>query len=109
MIPFDLPVQIICVLFFVLWLSPIIAKKLKLPLILLFILFGIIVGPYGFHIIDNDSRIQLLADIGIIFIMFLCGLELNPNKIKSNKKNAITFGSLVFIVPICIGFSIFHF
>jgi Kef-type K+ transport system membrane component KefB len=109
MLPFILPVEIICVLFLVFWLVPLISKKTKIPSIILYIIFGIIIGPYGFHIIDNDARIKLLSDIGIMFIMFLAGLELNPTQIKSNKKNSIVFGALILVVPISVGFTIFHF
>ena len=108
-LPFELPVEIICVIFLVFWIVPIIAKKIKVPSIILYIIFGIIVGPFGLNIIDNDERIKLLADIGIMFIMFFAGLELNPTQIKSNKKNSIVFGLIIFIIPISVGFTIFHF
>ena len=109
MLPFKLPVEIICVLFLIFWLVPIIAKRIKVPNIILYIIFGVVVGPFGLNIIDNDDRIKLLSDIGIMLIMFLAGLELNPMLIKSNKKNSITFGILILVVPISIGFSVFHF
>jgi Kef-type K+ transport system membrane component KefB len=109
MLPFELPVEIICVLFLVFWLVPLISKRIKVPNIILFIIFGIIVGPFGLHIVNNDDRIKLLSDVGIMFIMFLAGLELNPAIIKTNKKNSITFGILILIVPISIGFTVFHF
>ncbi len=109
MLPFQLSVEIVCVLFFVFWIVPVVSKKIKVPNIILYITFGIIIGPYGLGLVNNDERIKLLADIGIMLIMFLAGLELNPAQIKSNKKNTIVYGILTTIIPIVIGFSIFYF
>ncbi|MCL2039017.1 MAG: cation:proton antiporter [Bacteroidetes bacterium] len=109
MIPFQLPVEIICVLFFVFWVVPGISKKIKVPNIILYIIFGIIIGPYGIGLVDNDDRVKLLSDIGIMFIMFLAGLELNPAQIRTNKRNTTVYGILTIIIPVVIGFSIFHF
>ena len=109
MLPFQLPVEIICVLFFVFWIVPVISKKAGVPNIILYIIFGIIIGPYGIGLIENDEKIKLLSDIGIMFIMFLAGLELNPAQIRTNKKNTIVYGTLTTIIPIIIGFYVFYF
>jgi len=106
---FELPIEIICVLFLVFWFVPLISRKIKVPSIILLIFSGIIIGPYSLHIINNDSSIKLLADIGIMFIMFLAGIELEVRQIQANKKNSIVFGILTFAIPFAIGFGIFYF
>ena len=107
-LPLELPVEIICTLFLIFWLVPLISRKIKVPSIILLIISGIIIGPYGLNIINNDKSIKLLADIGIMFIMFLAGIELEAKQIQANKKNSVIFGILTFIVPFAMGFVIFH-
>ena len=108
-LPFEYPVEIICILFLVFWFVPLISRKAKVPSIILLIISGIIIGPFGLNIINNDNSIKLLADIGIMFIMFLAGIELDAKQIQANKKNSIIFGGLTFIIPFAIGFGIFYF
>ena len=108
-LPLDLPVAVIAVLFLIFYFVPLISNRIKIPSIILLIIIGIIVGPNGLNIINIDKSINMLSDLGIMFIMFLAGIELNANQIKSNKKNSIIFGILVFVFPFSIGFTLFHF
>lgn len=107
-LPVQAPVVIIAVLFLVFWIVPLISKRIRVPSIILIIVAGTIIGPYGLNIISIDNSLKLLADIGIVFIMFLAGIELDINQIKINKKQSIVFGILAFAIPFIIGFGIFH-
>jgi CPA2 family monovalent cation:H+ antiporter-2 len=72
----------------------IITSKLKIPPIIGFLLTGIIIGPSAFHLIETFSEIEILAEIGIILLMFTIGLEFSLSKIREMKKNFFYFGGL---------------
>ncbi|MBI4140882.1 cation:proton antiporter, partial [Candidatus Woesearchaeota archaeon] len=61
----------------------IVARLLKQPLLLSYILAGIIVGPYGLKLVTNYSTITLASELGIAFLLFIVGLELDINKLKN--------------------------
>jgi CPA2 family monovalent cation:H+ antiporter-2 len=59
--------------------------KLKLPVVLGFMVTGVLLGPFGFKLIANVETISGMAELGIIFLLFMVGLELSPDKIKKMK------------------------
>ncbi len=59
--------------------------KLKLPVVLGFMVTGALVGPFGFKLIANVETIRSMAELGIVFLLFMVGLELSPTKIKKMK------------------------
>lgn len=105
-IPFDNPVLIFSLILFIILLSPILLKKLNIPGIIGLIISGVIIGPYGLGILENDSAIRLFSTIGILYIMFIAGLELDMNQFKANKNKSILFGFITFVVHLVIGFPV---
>ncbi|MEO2063081.1 MAG: cation:proton antiporter [Christiangramia sp.] len=61
-------------------------QRLKLPAILGFLLAGIIAGPYAFNLISSNHEVELLSEIGIIFLLFVIGIELSLKGLASIKK-----------------------
>ena len=72
----------------------VITSKLKIPPVIGFLLTGIIIGPSAFHLIENVSEIEVLAEIGIVLLMFTIGLEFSLSRIREMKKNFFYFGGL---------------
>ena len=72
----------------------IITSKLKIPPVIGFLLTGIILGPSAFHLMESSSQIEVLAEIGIVLLMFTIGLEFSLSKIREMKKNFFYFGGL---------------
>lgn len=70
----------------------IVARFFKQPLILAYLIAGVIIGPFVFGILKNESLIENFASIGIIFLLFLIGLELNPRKLLEVGKSALVIG-----------------
>lgn len=68
--------------------------KIKFPTIIGFILVGIIVGPYGLSVIEDTELINLLAEFGIIILLFVVGLEFSINKLKRVGLNGIIIGTV---------------
>ena len=87
--------------------------KIKFPTIIGFILVGIIVGPYGLSIIEDTELINLLAEFGIIILLFVVGLEFSIHKLKRVGLNGIIIGTvqlgivffLGYVVAVALGWS----
>ncbi len=97
------PVIVFVIILFFFLFSPLFAKKLKLPGIIGLILSGIILGPYGFNLVSKDIGITMFGTVGLLYLMFLAGFEINLIEISRNKKQGITFGILTFLVPLLAG------
>jgi Kef-type K+ transport system membrane component KefB len=108
-LPFKNPVIIFAIVLFVILLSPIILKKFKIPSLVGLIISGMILGPKGFYILERDSSIILFGTVGLLYIMFLAGLELDFNIFQKNKNKSLVFGFLTFIIPLSIGYIICKF
>ena len=105
-LPLTDPIVVFCILLTITLLTPIVSNKIKIPSIIGLIIFGILIGPFGFEIIEKNSAIDLFSTIGMLYIMFLAGLELNMSSFKVNKYKSIAFGIFTFIIPVSIGFPV---
>ncbi|MDY0313544.1 MAG: cation:proton antiporter [Bacteroidales bacterium] len=111
-LPLHNPILVFSVILLIILLSPILLQRFKIPGIIGLIISGIIIGPYGFHIIesaDNNSAVELFSTIGLLYIMFVAGLELNLAQFKMNKYKSLSFGILTFIFPLAIGYGLCHY
>jgi CPA2 family monovalent cation:H+ antiporter-2 len=81
-------------------------RKINLPSITGFLIAGMLIGPYGFHIISDIEVIQSMAEMGIILLLFTIGLEVNPNSLYKMKKLLLYSGgfqvALSVIIPALI-------
>lgn len=102
-LPIHDPVLIFAIVMSSVLVAPLFAQKLKLPGIVGLIAAGLIVGPHTFGILENDRTIDLLGTIGLLYIMFEAGLEINLGEVKKNKHHSILFGLLTFSVPLVMG------
>ena len=84
-------------------LIPMICKRLHMPSIVGFILVGIAIGPYGFNLIANNSMIDVLGKIGILYIMLQAGIEIDLNDFRQYRRYAITYGIFSFLLPFGLG------
>ncbi len=103
-LPFHEPLLIFTVLIGIILLSPFLFRLLKIPDVASFIIMGVVVGPYGLNVLSRDSSIELLGTVGLLYIMFMAGLELDPNKLKTSRKSSVIFGLATFILPFLLGF-----
>jgi CPA2 family monovalent cation:H+ antiporter-2 len=82
----------IIVILFLAVILIVITAKLRFPSIIGFLLTGVIIGPSALGLVETVSEIEILAEIGIILLMFTIGLEFSLAKIKEMKKNFLFFG-----------------
>ncbi|MDH4200639.1 MAG: cation:proton antiporter [Spirochaetia bacterium] len=108
-LPVHNPVLIFLIILFVILLSPIIFGKFKIPGIVGLIIAGIVIGPHGINLLEKTSAIEMLSTIGLLYIMFIAGLDLDLNEFKSHRKKSILFGLFTFCIPILIGYPICYF
>ncbi len=107
-LPLKDPVLVFSLLLLIILFSPIIFRRLNIPSIIVLIISGIIIGPHGFNILENNSAIELFSTIGLLYIMFIAGLELNLHEFIANRNKSLVFGFLTFSIPVVLGFSVFH-
>ncbi|UAY55063.1 cation:proton antiporter [Arachidicoccus terrestris] len=108
-LPLSSPVLIFSVILLIILFAPIILKRLNLPGLIGLIVSGVIIGPNGLDIIANDSAIHLFSTIGILYIMFIAGLELDLQQFKKHRNKSIVFGLFTFSLPLLIGFTVCHY
>lgn len=83
---------------------PLFLNKIKVPHILGLLIAGALVGPNGFHLLSRDSSVVVTGTTGLLYIMFLAGLEINMGDFKKNKWKSITFSLYTFAAPFILGF-----
>ncbi|MDP3313115.1 cation:proton antiporter [Lutibacter sp.] len=108
-LPLGNPVLIFSLILLIILLSPILLRRLNIPGIIGLIISGVIVGPYGLNILEKNSAVDLFSTIGLLYIMFIAGLELDMNQFKANRNKSLLFGFFTFIFPLSIGFSVFYY
>lgn len=107
---FQLPLENLILIFslilFIILLSPILLRKLNISGIIGLIIAGVVIGPHGFGILEKSSAIDLFSTIGLLYIMFIAGLELDMNEFKSNRNKSVLFGFFTFIIPLAVGYPV---
>ncbi|MBR3091506.1 MAG: cation:proton antiporter [Bacteroidaceae bacterium] len=91
---------VLCIILF----SPIIFTRLHIPHLVGLILAGAIIGEHGFNILARDSSFELFGKVGIYYIMFLAGLEMDLEGLKKNLGHGFTFGLFTVAIPFVFGF-----
>ena len=97
--PITDPTLIFFVVLLMILLSPIIMGRLRIPHIIGMVLAGVLVGKYGLNILERDASFELFGRVGLYYIMFLAGLEMDMEGLKKNRNRVIIFGMLTFLVP----------
>ncbi|MDO5522927.1 MAG: cation:proton antiporter [Bacteroidia bacterium] len=109
-LPFTNPVLVFSLLLLIVLLAPMLLKRLNVPSIIGLILAGVIIGPFGLNFIDSGNQgVSMFSTIGLLYIMFIVGLELDLNEFIANKNKSLVFGLFTFIIPLAIGFPVIYY
>ena len=100
--PITSPTLIFFVVLLIILLAPIIMGKLRIPHIIGMVLAGVLVGKYGLNILERDSSFELFGKVGLLYIMFLAGLEMDLESVKKNSRRFLLFGLLTCLIPLTI-------
>jgi len=102
-LPLSNPVLIFFIILLIIFLSPLILDRIKIPHLLGLIIAGAVVGPHGFNLILRDSGIILSGTVGLLYIMFLAGIEIDISEFKKNSGKSLVFGMYTFTIPLVLG------
>ena len=98
--PITDPTLIFFVVLLIILFAPIIMGKLRIPHIIGMVLAGVLIGQYGLNILERDNSFELFGRVGLYYIMFLAGLEMDMEGVKKNSRRFVTFGLLTCFVPL---------
>ena len=102
-LPLTNPVLKFLLILIIILFAPILLNKIKIPHLLGLIIAGAVIGPNGFHLMERDSSIILSGTAGLLYIMFLAGLEIDLADFKKNSQKSLVFGLYTFIIPMTLG------
>ena len=102
-IPITDPTWVFFLVLIIILFAPMILGRLHIPHIIGMILAGVLIGEHGFHILDRDSSFELFGKVGLYYIMFLAGLEMDMEDFKKNRTKGIVFGLFTFVIPMALG------
>lgn len=97
------PVTIFLIVLVMILLAPVVLNRLKIPHIIGMIVAGVVVGPFGLNILARDSSFNIFGQVGLLYLMFLAGLEIDMFHLRLNLKRGAIFGALTFIIPMIMG------
>ncbi|MBX9188787.1 cation:proton antiporter [Bacteroides sp. K03] len=98
------PTWIFLLVLLIILFAPMVLGRLRIPHIIGMILAGVVIGEHGFNILARDSSFELFGKVGLYYIMFLAGLEMNMGDFKQNRGKAVVLGLLAFVIPMALGF-----
>ena len=108
-LPLQSPILIFSLILFIILLAPILLSPLRIPSVVGLITAGILIGPHGLNILEQSLFVDVFSTIGLLYIMFLAGLDLNLIEFKANRNKSYVFGALTFLIPLGLGFPVCHY
>ena len=103
MIDLNEPVAFFLLIMSIILVTPLLSERVRLPGIVGIILGGMLIGPHGFHLIEAGDRMEFLSTIGLVYLMFSAGLEVDINQFMRVRGRSIVFGFFTFILPQLMG------
>ena len=101
--PIQQPVAIFLLVMLIILLAPMVFTRLKIPTIVGMILAGMAVGPNGFNLLAHDASFEIFGQVGILYLMFLAGVEIDMYHLRKNLRSGLGFGLITFALPMAIG------
>lgn len=102
-LPFADPVLIVAAAFLIFLIAPAVMERLRVPGLVGLILAGAIVGPNGLDLLARDATIVLLGTVGLLYLMFMAGVEIDLHGFRRYRNRSLVFGALTFLIPQGLG------
>ncbi|WP_374461077.1 cation:proton antiporter [Chryseobacterium taeanense] len=103
-LPIEDPVLKFLLVLIIVLAAPLLLNKIKVPHLLGLIIAGAVIGPNGFNVLARDSSIVVTGTTGLLYIMFLAGLEIDMGDFKRNKWKSLGYGAYAFMFPFILGY-----
>lgn len=85
-------------------LIPLVLERVRVPGIIGLLAAGLVIGPHGLKIVvGTNTAVSDVGQIGLLYLMFLAGLELDLEVLRKYRNRAVGFGLLTFAVPLVLG------
>ena len=105
-LPITDPVLIFALAMGIFLLAPVVFERLRIPGIIGLIVFGAIVGPNTLNVLERDFTFELLGQVGLLYLLFLAGLELDLNRFNEYRRRSVIFGLLSFGFPMALSVAV---
>ncbi|HRP70348.1 MAG TPA: cation:proton antiporter, partial [Turneriella sp.] len=102
-LPLKNPIFIFSLILFIILLVPFFLRRLHIPYVVGLILAGVLIGPHGTHLIERDASIVLFGTVGILYLMFLAGLEVDIADFIKQRNRSLIFGLYTFSTSLILG------
>ena len=102
-LPLEDPILKFLLILVIILAAPLLLNKLKIPYLLGLIIAGAVIGPHGLNLVLRDSSIILSGTAGLLYIMFLSGLDMDTSDFKKSGWRSLVFGLYTFCVPLALG------
>ena len=103
MIDLHEPVAFFLLIMSIILITPLLSERVRLPGIIGIILGGMLIGPHVLGLIEDSDRMQFLSTIGLVYLMFSAGLEVDINQFMRVRGRSVIFGFFTFLLPQLMG------
>lgn len=97
------PAGIFLTVLLIILFAPLVLNRLKIPHIIGLIAGGILIGPFGINLLARDAGFEVFGGVGLLYLMFLAGIEIDMYHLKKNLGKGLAFGALTFLIPLGLG------
>ncbi len=98
-LPFEDPILVFALAVTCFLVAPLVMERYRLPGIVGIILVGALVGPNAVGLLERGETVVLLGNVGVVYLMFLVGLEIDLAEFRTNRRQSVGFGVLSFLIP----------
>jgi Kef-type K+ transport system membrane component KefB/nucleotide-binding universal stress UspA family protein len=102
-LPFASPGLVFAVLTAAILLAPILARRLRVPEVVTVVTVGYLIGPTGLGLVERAGVVQVLGNVGLLYLMFVAGLELDLDDFITHRRDSVGFGVATFAIPMLLG------
>jgi Kef-type K+ transport system membrane component KefB len=108
-LPISDPVVVVALATAVFLVAPLFFERLRVPGIVGLIAAGALVGPHGLGLLERDETLVLLGTVGLLYLMFLAGVEIDLQGFSRYRNRSLVFGTLTYLLPQAIGTAVGRF
>lgn len=101
-LPLTEPAYVFVVLFAVILLAPLAAERARAPGIIGLIVAGVLIGPNALGVLERSGPIEVLGGVGLLYLMFLAGVDLDLHGFKEDRRDSVVFGAATFVIPMVV-------
>jgi Kef-type K+ transport system membrane component KefB/nucleotide-binding universal stress UspA family protein len=105
-LPISHPVLIVAIAMGIFLFAPLLLQRMRIPGLIGIIIAGAVVGPNALNLLERDQTIVLLGTVGLLYLMFMAGVEIDLHGFKRHRNRSLLFGILTFTVPMSLGYGV---